>query len=93
MHRALVDENGLLGRLDADVAIHRLICELRLVTRHHDLYAPKTQTGRWAKAHLHAAIKRPGRSEIAVVQPQRNGAFRIVARVVKTGWTELATAR
>lgn len=31
--------------------------------------------------------------EIAVVQPQRNGAFRIVARVVKTGWTELATAR
>lgn len=30
--------------------------------------------------------------EIAVVQPQGNGAFRIVARVTKTGWTELATA-
>src|ERR1700730_2249184 len=30
MHRALVDEDGLFGRLDADIAIHRLIGEMRL---------------------------------------------------------------
>ena len=30
MHRALVDEDGLLGRLDADLPVHRLIGHLRL---------------------------------------------------------------
>src|SRR5207237_8833389 len=34
MHRALVDEDGLLGWFDADIAIHRLIRELRLVRTH-----------------------------------------------------------
>src|SRR3984957_13579926 len=34
MHRTLVDEDGLLGRLDADIAVHRLIRELRLVRAH-----------------------------------------------------------
>src|SRR3954462_7793996 len=31
MHRTLVDEDRLFGRLDPDIAIHRLVGELRLM--------------------------------------------------------------
>src|SRR5258708_38227488 len=34
MHRALIDENGLFGRLGTDIAVPRLIGELRLVRTH-----------------------------------------------------------
>src|SRR2546421_1297363 len=68
MHRTLVDENGLLGWLDADVAIHRLIRELRLVRTddHPDVTDP--QGRRRSHVHVTAAIIRAGRHEFSVGQ-------------------------
>ena len=68
MHRALVDEDGLLGRLDADIAVHRLVRELRLVRTddHPDIADP--QGCRRSHIHVAAAIIGTGRDEFSVGQ-------------------------
>ena len=68
MHRALVDEDRLFGRLDADIAIHRLVGELRLVRGDDDADVADAQAGRRAHVHVAAAIIGAGRDEVSVGQ-------------------------
>src|ERR1700687_2220122 len=68
MHRALVDENRLLGRFDADIAIHRLIGELRLARTHDHADTADAQGCRRPHVHVAAAIIGTGRYELSVGQ-------------------------
>ncbi len=55
MHRALVDEDRLLGRLDPDETEHCLIGKLRLARSDNDPNITDAQTRRWTEIHLAAA--------------------------------------
>ena len=68
MHRALVDQDRLLGRLDADIAVHRLIRELRLVRTHDHPDIADPQGRRRPHVHVAAAIIGAGRHELSVGQ-------------------------
>src|SRR5690606_12494461 len=65
MHRALVDEDGLVARFYSDEAIHGLIGHLRLVGRDDDLDAASGKAGRRAKVQVRAAVIGAGGMELA----------------------------
>ena len=68
MHRAFVDQNGLLRWFDADIAIHRLIRELRPVRTHHHPDIADPQSRRRPHVHVAAAIIGAGGDELSVGQ-------------------------
>src|SRR3954463_14598712 len=68
MYRALVDQDFLFGRLDADIAVHRLIRELRLVGADDDSDIAEAQAGRRSHIHVASTIIGAGRHEFAVRQ-------------------------
>jgi hypothetical protein len=66
MHRAFVDQNGLLQGFDADIAVHRLIRKLRPVGAHHNPDVADPQSRRRPHVHVAAAIIRTGGDELSV---------------------------
>src|SRR5260370_17133772 len=68
MHRALVDEEGLFGWFEADIAIQRLSRELRLVGAHDHPDIADPQSCRRPHVHVAAAVIRTWRDKLSVGQ-------------------------
>ncbi len=82
MHRTLVDQDRLFGRFDPDIAVHRLVGELRLVGTHDHTDVADAQARRRSHLHVAAAIIGAGRHELAVRQFFDDEAF-LIRRVAR----------